>query len=333
MHENVREILCPRLDQPVNLNNHSIYLRTEEMENANHSPILLIGPSKLGRRVQMFHLLCPLPRYSQSHNEHSMRSYKDKDDSVITADGLLQNPEDIRARLDTSHTDQFKGLYTYIVLGKIGDKLLISDLFIPRLLKFNTKVNGCYTLDVQCLIINFNIVENSVSSLEAITTQIKVNSAILQYFWTIGTALAYLRLRTDVQLFVSKVARHFLLKRPGFEFTRNSFFYTMFVGRSIITRKGNRKATFLMVMTTNLLESHVYWLTKLRSNGGTRLENISSRRIQRKVYFIAVSLWSLSFATLDISREGRMEMNINVDNVLAYRTDVNLLLVRKLYIS
>lgn len=46
-------------------------------------------------------------------------------------------------------------------------------------------------LDVQCLIINFNIVENSVSSLEAITTQIKVNSAILQYFWTIGTALAY----------------------------------------------------------------------------------------------------------------------------------------------
>lgn len=46
-------------------------------------------------------------------------------------------------------------------------------------------------LDVQCLIINFNIVENNVSSLEAITTQIKVNSAILQYFWTIGTALAY----------------------------------------------------------------------------------------------------------------------------------------------
>ncbi|KAL2719687.1 hypothetical protein V1477_021181 [Vespula maculifrons] len=320
MHENVREILCPRLDQPVNLNNHSIYLRTEEMENANHSPILLIGPSKLGRRVQMFHLFCPLPRYSQSHNEHSMRSYKDKDDSVITADGLLQNPEDIRARLDTSHTDQFKGLYTYIVLGKIGDKLLISDLFIPRLLKFNTKVNGCYTLDVQCLIINFNIVENSVSSLEAITTQIKVNSAILQYFWTIGTALAYLRLRTDVQLFVSKVARHFLLKRPGFEFTRNSFFYTMFVGRSIITRKGNRKATFLMVMTTNLLESHDPKVSSFM-RGCNRLsmgrptvdaDRISWRTIccnegiflRRKVYFIAVSLWSLSFATLDPVEKG-----------------------------
>ncbi|KAL2719699.1 hypothetical protein V1477_021193 [Vespula maculifrons] len=53
------------------------------------------------------------------------------------------------------------------------------------------------------------------------------------------------------------VAKYFLLKRPGFEFIRNTFFYTMFVRRSIITRKGNRKATFLMIITTILLKSHI----------------------------------------------------------------------------
>ncbi|KAF7380338.1 hypothetical protein HZH68_016203 [Vespula germanica] len=87
-----------------------------------------IGLTKLHRQAEMFYVLFPLPRYSQSHNEHSIRLHKDEDDAGkendnlyraiiqgdITASELQLEPGNIKAPLD-SYIDQFAHDIIFIV--------------------------------------------------------------------------------------------------------------------------------------------------------------------------------------------------------------------------